>query len=115
MDFTAIDFETANEDLASVCQVGMVQFKSGEIVRSYSSLVNPEDDFSYFNIQVHGITEDAVADAPTFPEIYSVMMDFLSGTTVVSHTSFDRVVLDKSIQRYKLPTISCDWLFAACY
>jgi DNA polymerase-3 subunit epsilon len=114
MDFTAIDFETANEDLASVCQVGMVQFKGGEIVRSYSSLVNPEDDFSYFNIQVHGITEDNVAHAPTFPEVYSVMMDFLFDATVVSHTAFDRIVLDKSIERYKLPVISCEWLDSAC-
>jgi len=113
MDFVAIDFETANEDLASVCQVGIVRFKAGEIAETYSTLVNPQDDFSFMNTDVHGIDEEDVADAPIFSDVYPIISGFLSGSVVVSHTAFDRVVLGKSVERYQLSVISCEWLDTA--
>ena len=41
-DFAAIDFETANEKRTSVCSVGVVIVRAGEIVDSFYSLI-PED------------------------------------------------------------------------
>ncbi len=49
-------------------------------------------------------------DSPSFPEIYPKITALLSGATVVSHTAFDRGVLEKSICRYQLPVITCEWL-----
>jgi len=43
--FVAIDFETANADLASICQVGVVTFEEGRVVESWGSLINPLDYF----------------------------------------------------------------------
>jgi len=40
--FIAVDVETANADLASICQIGIVAFDKGEITDSWMSLVNPE-------------------------------------------------------------------------
>lgn len=31
MDFVALDVETANADLASICAIGLVHFKAGEV------------------------------------------------------------------------------------
>ena len=42
-DFAAIDFETANEEPSSVCSVGVVIVREGEIVDSFYSLIHPED------------------------------------------------------------------------
>lgn len=42
-DFAAIDFETANEEPSSVCSVGVVIVRDGEIVDSFYSLIHPED------------------------------------------------------------------------
>jgi DNA polymerase-3 subunit epsilon len=32
MDFVAIDVETANPDMASICQVGLAAFSNGAVV-----------------------------------------------------------------------------------
>ena len=40
-DFAAIDFETANNERSSVCSVGLVIVRNGEIVDSFYSLIQP--------------------------------------------------------------------------
>ena len=67
--FVAIDFETANADLASICQVGIVTFEYGQAIETWGSLVNPQDNFDWINVDIHGIDENAVKDAPTFHQI----------------------------------------------
>ena len=42
-DFAAIDFETANQQRTSVCSVGIVIVRDGEIADSYYSLINHTD------------------------------------------------------------------------
>jgi len=56
-EFITLDFETANSDLSSICQIGLVHFKNGEILKKWGSLIDPEDDFDFMNISIHGITE----------------------------------------------------------
>lgn len=49
-DFAAIDFETANEQRTSVCSVGVVIVRDGEIVDHYYSLIRPEPEYyTYWN------------------------------------------------------------------
>ena len=56
-DFAAIDFETANEQRTSVCSVGVVIVRDGEIVDHYYNLIRPEPEFyTYWNTRVHGLT-----------------------------------------------------------
>ena len=38
-DFAAIDFETANNERTSVCSVGVVIVRDGEIVDTFYSLI----------------------------------------------------------------------------
>ena len=40
-DFAAIDFETANGRRSSVCSVGIVIVRGGEIVDKFYSLIQP--------------------------------------------------------------------------
>ena len=47
LDFAAIDFETANEQATSVCSVGVVVVRGGEIVDTYYSLIHPEPDMGH--------------------------------------------------------------------
>ena len=67
-DFAAIDFETANECPSSVCSVGVVVVRGGEITDRFYSLIHPEPEYyQWFCRQVHGLgpedTEDAEACA----------------------------------------------------
>lgn len=40
MDFTVIDVETSNPNLASICQIGVAVFRGGKLHESWGSLVN---------------------------------------------------------------------------
>ncbi len=114
IDFVAIDFETANEETSSICQVGMAYFQNGVHRSSYSSLVNPEVSFSWRNINVHGITEQDVSTAPIWPGVYSAACQFAQqATIIVSHTSFDRSVWNQATEKYRLPAIDLVWLDSA--
>lgn len=52
----AIDFETANGSPSSVCSVGVVIVRDGEVVDSFYSLIHPYPDYyAWFCRQVHGL------------------------------------------------------------
>lgn len=54
-DFAAIDFETANFERCSVCSVGVVVVRGGEIVDNFYSLIQPEPNYYHWRCtQVHG-------------------------------------------------------------
>lgn len=110
--FLAIDFETANSDLSSICQIGIAEMCNGEVIRQWSSLINPESDFAFWNIKIHGITSDDVATAPTFPEIYEQLKSLLENKIVVSYTFFDKSAFFKAIQKNNLEPLEIIWLDA---
>jgi len=70
-DFIAIDFETANQHPSSVCSVGVVMVRDGQMVDSFYSLIQPEPNYySYFCQRVHGITQIETDDAPVFSKVW---------------------------------------------
>ncbi|KAK3582379.1 hypothetical protein CHS0354_023923 [Potamilus streckersoni] len=65
--FTAIDFETATGVRTSICQVGIVRVENGRTVNTLSRLVQPPNNYySDWCIDIHGITPDKTENAPTF-------------------------------------------------
>jgi len=70
-DFIAIDFETANQQPSSVCSVGVVMVRDGQIVDSFYSLIQPEPNYyNYWCQRVHGISESDTEDALVFPKVW---------------------------------------------
>lgn len=68
-EFAAIDFETANWQSTSVCSVGVVVVKEGNIEDKYYSLIHPAPNFySRRNTAVHGLTREDTEKAPAFPD-----------------------------------------------
>ena len=55
MRFVAIDIETANPDMSSICQIGIAEFYDGNLIGEWSTLIDPEDYFDEVNISIHGI------------------------------------------------------------
>ena len=95
-DFAAIDFETANEQRTSVCSVGVVVVRGGEIIDRFYSLVQPEPEYySYWNTRVHGLTLEDTADAPVFPYVWEKVAPLIEGLPLVAHNSpFDESCLE---------------------
>ena len=110
MDFVALDVETANADVGSICQIGLAVFKDGALNQEWMSLINPEEEFSYFNIKVHGLTAANVAQAPTLPEVAETLRTWLNRQVVVCHTMFDRRALTRAFAKYGLAGLDCRWL-----
>ena len=79
-DFAAIDFETANECRCSVCSVGVVIVRGGEVVDSFYSLIHPEPDYyQWFCQQVHGLGPEDTDDAPVFPDVWAQIEPMIEG------------------------------------
>lgn len=112
-DFLAVDVETANADMASICSIGLVHFKGGEIVRRLTVLIDPEDQFDPINISIHGIRPEDVAGKPTMREALPVVAAALATAVVVHHTHFDRVALCRAAKKHGLPDPTCKWLDSA--
>ena len=73
-DFIAIDFETANECASSVCSIGAVLVRNGEIVKTFYSLIKPEPNYyKCFCQQVHGLGHEDTDDADVFPYVWRRM------------------------------------------
>ncbi|MCI1985196.1 MAG: 3'-5' exonuclease [Lactobacillus sp.] len=104
MDFIAMDYETANAKRASACSVALVVVENSQIVDSFYSLIDPEVEFAGRNIQVHGITPQMVAGAPTFPDIWPHIQHFFTDSRIVTahNAPFDVSVLRRSLERYGL-------------
>ncbi len=113
MEFVAIDVETANSDMASICQIGIAKFSNGKLVEEWCSLIDPEDYFDHINIAIHGIDETCVAGKPKLPEIVQTLKNFLENTLCVCHTHFDRVSIDKALRKYDVKPFSLTWLDSA--
>lgn len=111
--FVAIDVETANADMASICSIGVAAFEDGALAAEWYSLLDPDDFFDPVNISIHGIGESDVRGAPTFRDAASEIDRFLGGQVVVTHTHFDRVAMDQAAGRWSIPAPSCSWLDSA--
>ena len=103
-DFAAIDFETANECRCSVCSVGVVIVRGGEIVDSFYSLIHPEPDYyKWFCQQVHGLCASDTQDAPVFPNVWKKIAEKIQGLPLVAHNSrFDESCLKAVFKAYQM-------------
>ncbi|MDD6259261.1 MAG: 3'-5' exonuclease [Erysipelotrichaceae bacterium] len=100
MKITAIDFETANRSMASVCSVGISTMQDGILGDSYYTLIKPEGNVNRFdpwNIRIHGIHPQDVKDAPEFTEIYKSLTDQFDNALVCAHNAkFDMTCLKQT-------------------
>ena len=103
-DFAAIDFETANNERTSVCSVGVVIVRDGEIVDSFYSLIQPEPNYyNYWCTQVHGITRHDTESAPVFPEVWKQIEPLIDGLPLVAHNkAFDESCLKAVFRCYQM-------------
>ena len=113
MEFIAIDFETANADMASICQIGLAHYRNGSVFDEWKTYVNPKDYFDPLNVSIHGIDEETVKDAPTFKKVSHKIYEYLDNRIVVCHTHFDRLAVHRACSKYKLRTPVCSWLDSA--
>lgn len=102
LDFTAIDFETANSSSASACAVGLIRVRDGRMVARAGWLIKPppgHDRFFELNIRIHGIRPHHVASAKGWSAQLDDLAAFAGADVLVAHNAgFDMSVLRRACE-----------------
>lgn len=110
MEFVSIDVETANSDMASICQVGIAIFNNNKVIEEWSTLINPNVSFNFRNTLVHGIDEKSVLSSPLFSDVAIEINKFLDNKIVISHSQFDRIAINKVFEKHSINCPSSSWI-----
>ncbi len=100
--YAALDLETTGVSFRNdrICEIAIVTWRVGEKTQEFSSLVNPELSISTASFSVHGISDEMVANAPTFAEIADTVYEMLQDTIIIGHNllSVDLGFLNKELR-----------------
>ena len=88
--FVCLDTETTglSPDCGGrICEVALLVSQDQKRVASYSTLINPQMFMPPEVIAIHGITNQMVANSPSFKEIACKIKDFLQGSVLICHNA----------------------------
>lgn len=103
-----VDVETTGINASdTLTEIGAVKLDGGKITDSFATLVNPERAIPEKVVELTGITQDMVRDAPTIQEAIPQFLEFadLDRSTLVAHNApFDVGFLKRATD-----TIGANW------
>lgn len=100
--YAIVDIETTGGRAIrdKITEIGIVLFDGTKIIDQYESLVNPQCPIPYNITRLTGITQEMVADAPTFPEVARKIVEYTEGAVFVAHNvRFDYSFLIEEFRR----------------
>ena len=100
--FSVLDVETTGLNFKKgdrIVEIGIVKIDEyGNFIEGFDTLLNPEQDVGPVN--VHGITNEMVVNAPKFSEIVFDIFEFLKNSYVAAHNAdFDFPFLKSELSR----------------
>ncbi|MBJ7402413.1 MAG: VRR-NUC domain-containing protein [Bradyrhizobium sp.] len=101
-DYVVVDIETtgswSNGD--RITEIGAVKVRNHQVVDEWHSLLNPQRSIPAKIVQLTGITNEMVRDAPLFAEVADSFMQFMADGIFVAHNvSFDYGFLSYEFER----------------
>jgi len=118
MNFTSIDFETANYSRVSICAAGIAVFEDGNVTEAAHWLVRPPKGHAWFLedfTEIHGLTWFDVQNAPEFSAIAPELLARLTrADIVIAHNApFDIGALRATLHHFGLRYPEFDY-FCTC-
>jgi DNA polymerase-3 subunit epsilon len=99
--YIVIDVETPNRENTRISAIGITVIENGAITDHFFSYVDPEQQFDPFNVELTGIDEYTVSEAPTFPKLWEQIRPLMESGTIVAHNAqFDLGVLKACLRDY---------------
>jgi DNA polymerase-3 subunit epsilon len=88
-DYVCVDLETTGGNAAwhRIMEIGIVEVDRDGAVREWSTLVNPGARIPATIAEFTGITNEMVADAPRFEDVYRDVLARLNGRLFVAHNA----------------------------
>ncbi|MGN0819489.1 MAG: exonuclease domain-containing protein [Christensenellaceae bacterium] len=84
--FVVFDLETTGKELDDkITEIGAVKMVDGKITEYFETLVNPLKHIPQEIVELTGISDDTVKDAPVFENVCSDFYKFCYGATLVAH------------------------------
>lgn len=106
IDFVIFDVETTGLNPGwgdRICEVGAVKFKDSRILKSFSSLINPEIPMPRAAFEVNHISDAMLKKAPLAKEIIPQFLNFIEGSNLVAYNArFDLAFLEKELKLLNL-------------
>jgi DNA polymerase III epsilon subunit family exonuclease len=84
-----LDTETTGLDhkTEKLIEIAAVKMQNGEIIETFTSLVNPQKPIRHSSFLIHNISEEMVQDAPTIDEVMPKFLDFVGDHAYVAHNA----------------------------
>jgi DNA polymerase III subunit epsilon len=110
MRLIALDTETTGLEVRSghrVIEIGAVEIVARRVAKAHFHVyLNPERDIPAEAREVHGLTEDFLADKPLFAHVARDFWQFVEGAELLAHNAdFDIGFLDAELARQNLPSL----------
>lgn len=104
-----LDTETTGLEVAEghrIIEIGAVEIDNRRLTGGqYHQYIQPDRAIDAGALEVHGITEDFLADKPRFDEVADEFLNFVEGAEVVIHNAaFDVAFLDHELRLCKANT-----------
>ncbi|MEO8648092.1 MAG: exonuclease domain-containing protein, partial [Acidobacteriota bacterium] len=100
--YVVFDLETtgAKAPPCRITEIGACRVRGGEVIETFTTLVNPETPIPPFISALTGISDQMVSNAPRFREVIGAFLDFVGDSVLVAHNArFDMGFLNHEIGR----------------
>lgn len=86
VEFVVLDLETSGSAPhlgAGITEIGAIRIRGGEVLDTFSTLVNPGHPIPSYITALTGIDDETVRSAPPISEVISSLIDFVGGDETV--------------------------------
>lgn len=103
--WSVIDIETTGIHPATdeIIDLGYLQFDGTKLVRSYSSLVRPENIVSSFITKLTGITNEMLKKAPLWSQVETDLLELESHSLLAHNANFEESFLKRYFDKISQP------------
>ncbi len=98
--YVVLDFETTglSNKYDQIIEFGGVKVEDGMIVDTFQTFINPKKKLSAFTINLTGITDKEVVNAPTITQALAKIKEFIQDAVIVAHNAeFDIGMLNSAL------------------
>ena len=104
-DYTCVDIETTgvSPEYSHIIEIGAVKVRDGQVVDTFSELIDPGIPIPYFITNLTGITDEMVAGKETIDRVLPRFIEFAGDDVLLGHNlRFDFSFLKQKSKELKL-------------